>query len=267
MPDPLVPVPLARGARGAVVAPHHLATAAGLQVLADGGTAVDAAIATNAALAVVMPNGCGIGGDAFWLIWNERERRQYALNGSGRAPAGADPDALRRRGLVSLPLHGGLAISVPGAVRSWRDAHTRFGRLAPDRLLSPAIELAGAGFPAWAEFIDAVERTADVLTREDVDAREGWFATYRPRGRAWREGEIVRLPALSSTLARLGHDGFDAFYEDEIAASQVRALATAGSSIDERDLGAHRSTWTEPISTTYRGTTVTTHPPNSQGLV
>src|SRR5215210_756369 len=103
MPDSvLVPVPLARGRRAAVVAPHHLATAAGLEVLAAGGNAVDAAIATNAALAVVMPNGCGIGGDAFWLIWDAADGRQVALNGSGRAPAAADPGRLRRAGLDRL---------------------------------------------------------------------------------------------------------------------------------------------------------------------
>src|SRR5918994_4658352 len=124
MPDPVVvPVPLSRGRRGAVVAPHHLATAAGLEVLAAGGTAVDAAIATNAALAVVMPNACGVGGDAFWLIWDERAGRQLALNGSGRSAAGADPRALLDRGLTDLPRRGPLSVTVPGAVRSWGDAH------------------------------------------------------------------------------------------------------------------------------------------------
>src|SRR5919108_3034870 len=122
MPDPLlVPPVLARGSRGAVVAPHHLATAAGLEVLAAGGTAVDAAIATNAVLAVVMPSACGIGGDAFWLIWDAADRRQHALNGSGRAPATADAAALRATGLERLPYRGPLSVTVPGAVRSWGD--------------------------------------------------------------------------------------------------------------------------------------------------
>ena len=116
-------MPLVRGAHGAVVAPHHLATAAGLAILRAGGHAVDAAIATNAVLGVVLPSGCGIGGDAFWLIWDARSRHQTALNGSGRAPGAADPAALRASGLTTLPYRGPLAISVPGAVRSWRDAH------------------------------------------------------------------------------------------------------------------------------------------------
>jgi gamma-glutamyltranspeptidase/glutathione hydrolase len=262
-----VPVPLARGRRGAVVAPHHLATAAGLQILAEGGNAVDAAIATNAVLAVVMPSGCGIGGDAFWLIWDEAASRLVALNGSGRAPAGADPEALRKRGLPRLPLRGGLSITVPGGVRSWGDAHARFGRLGRDRLLAPAIELAEGGFPAWEGFIDADERTAVWVEAELGAAGRPWLATYWPAGRPWEPGEIVRLSALASTLRRLAFEGFDALYEGEIAESLGRTLAAAGSAITPADLAAHESTWTEPISTTYRGTTVTTHPPNSQGAV
>src|SRR6185436_6691858 len=125
----LVPAPLARGRRGAVVAPHHLATEAGIGILRAGGSAVDAAIATNAVLAVVVPSSCGIGGDAFWLIWEAATGREYALNGSGRAPASADPAAIRDQGLDSLPLRGPRTITVPGAVRSWGDAHRRFGRL------------------------------------------------------------------------------------------------------------------------------------------
>jgi gamma-glutamyltranspeptidase/glutathione hydrolase len=107
---------LARGPHGAVVAPHHLAAEAGLDVLRAGGSAVDAAIATNAVLAVVMPSGCGLGGDAFWLIWDEASGTQSALNGSGRSPAGSDAAALRARGLTSLPRRGPLSITVPGAV-------------------------------------------------------------------------------------------------------------------------------------------------------
>src|SRR5215203_6490075 len=122
-PVPLVPARLVRGARGAVVAPHHLATQAGLGVLAAGGSAVDAAIATNAVLGVVQPNGCGLGGDAFWLVWDEAAGEQVAVNGSGRAPAAADAAALRDRGLDRIPLRGPLSINVPGVVRSWRDAH------------------------------------------------------------------------------------------------------------------------------------------------
>ena len=262
-----VPVPLARGRRGAVVAPHHLATAAGLEILAQGGHAVDAAIATNAVLGVVMPEGCGIGGDAFWLIWDSTARAQLALNGSGRAPAGADAPGLRRRGLAQLPLRGGLSITVPGAVRSWGDAHARFGRLSRDRVLAPAIDLARAGFPAWDGFVDSVEVSTTWVQSDLGPAGTPWLSMYRPADRPWRAGELVRLPALASTLERLARDGFDALYEGQIADSLARTLAKAGSPITAADLASHQSTWTEPISTTYRGTTVTTHPPNSQGAV
>jgi gamma-glutamyltranspeptidase / glutathione hydrolase len=249
------------------VAPHHLATTAGLQVLADGGTAVDAAIATNAVLAVVMPSACGIGGDAFWLIWEAAESRQHALNGSGRAPSGVDPEALRQGGLSQLPIRGGLSITVPGGVRSWGDAHERFGRLDRGRLLQPAIELADGGFPAWEGFIDSVERTAAWVARDLGASGRPWLETYRPADHAWRPGEIVRLPALAATLRSLATDGFEALYEGEIADSLGRTLAVAGSAITAADLAAHTSTWSEPISTAYRDTIVTTHPPNSQGVV
>ena len=141
------------------MAPLHLATEAGIGILRAGGSAVDAAITTNAVLAVVVPSSCGIGGDAFWLIWEAATGREYALNGSGRAPASADPAAIRDQGLDSLPLRGPMTITVPGAVRSWGDAHRRFGRLPREQVLAPAIELARDGFPAWDGFISSVETT------------------------------------------------------------------------------------------------------------
>jgi gamma-glutamyltranspeptidase len=262
----LVPAQAARGARGAVVAPHHLSTEAGLGILRAGGTAVDAAIAANAALAVVGPVFCGIGGDAFWLIWDAAERRQHALNGSGRAGAAADPAALRARGLERLPLHGPLTITVPGAVRSWSDAHARFGRLTRAEVLAPAIELAERGFPAWDGFIRGVEATA-VRVEESIGPGSGFAQVFRPHGRPWRLGEVVRLPALATTLARMADVGFDDFYAGDIAARQARGLAAAGSLLGAADLAGHTSTWGDPVATDYRGVRVTTHPPNSSGPV
>ncbi len=263
---PLVPMPLARGAHGAVVAPHHLATAAGLAILRAGGHAVDAAIATNAVLGVVQPSSCGIGGDAFWLIWDEASGRQTALNGSGRAPAAADAAALRAGGLVTLPYRGPLAITVPGAVRSWGDAHRRHGRLSPADVLAPAIQLAWDGFPAWDGFISAVETTLPAVV-EALGRGSGFEQLYRPHGRAWRPGERVRLPALAATLERLAEVGFDDFYDGEIGERQAAGLAAIDCLIDLDDLRAHTSTWTDPIATDYRGVRVTTHPPNSSGIV
>ncbi len=264
---PLVPAPLARGGSGAVVAPHHLATTAGLAVLRAGGTAVDAAIATNAALAVVFGEACGLGGDAFWLAWDEATGRQVALNGSGRAPAAADAAALRAGGLASLPYRGPLTITVPGAVRSWGDAHARFGRLPWPDLLAPAIELAAAGFPADDTFVRSVEGSAAVFARELGAGARGFAATYRPHGRPWRAGERVRLPALAATLERLATAGPDDFYAGLLADRQVACLAAAGSLIAAADLAGHASTWEEPLALDYRGATATSHPPNSSGIV
>ena len=259
------PIRPARGTHGAVVAPHHLATTAGLEMLRAGGSAVDAAIAANAVLAVVYPSACGLGGDAFWLIWDPLTARELGLNGSGRSAASADPAELARRGLREIPLRGGLAATVPGAVRSWGEAHDRFGRLSRRAVLEPAIELAGDGFAAWEGFIDAVERSAPVFG-EALGADASWFATYRPAGRPWRRGERVRQPRLSATLGRIAEHGWDELYEGETARSLASTLAASGSAIGPGDLAAHLVDWTEPIAADYRGVQVTTHPPNSQGF-
>jgi gamma-glutamyltranspeptidase/glutathione hydrolase len=263
---PWVPVPVARGTHGAVVAPHHLATAAGLAILRAGGSAVDAAIATNAVLAVATPHSCGLGGDAFWLIWDAATGKQLALNGSGRAPASADAGALRDEGLRTLPYRGPRAITVPGAVRSWADAHERFGRLAPAALLAPAVELARAGIPVTERLAAMIERVAPEIEAEL--GRDTAFArTFRPAGRAWRPGERLRQPALADTVERLAADGFASFCAGDLADRQARALAGAGAPVSTGDLRNHTSTWGDPIGIDYRGVRVTTHPPNSSGIV
>jgi gamma-glutamyltranspeptidase/glutathione hydrolase len=266
MERPLVPVSLARGSSAAVVAPHYLATSAGLAILRAGGTAVDAAIATNAVLGVVFGSACGIGGDAFWLIWDPIKEEQVALNGSGRSGATAHWAELARSGLQRLPLRGGLPITVPGVVRSWGDAHDRFGRLSRAAILAPAIELAEGGFPAWDGFIDAVDRSAPIFAH-DIGPHAAWFSVYCANGRRWRPGERIRLPALAATLRRIADDGWDEFYCGETAAQQARTLTSVGSLIGLDDLAAHVSTWTDPIATDYRGVRVTSHPPNSSGFV
>lgn len=265
MPTPVDRSQLARGARGAVVAPHHLATSAGLSVLAAGGHAVDAAIATNAVLGVVMPAGCGIGGDAFWLVWDEAAGELVALNGSGRAPMGASAEALRASGMARLPTRGPASITVPGVVRSWSDAHRRWGRLSSDGILAAAIEHAQLGFPAWEGLIDSMQA---IVTET---AAEPWAAGLREvwqlDGRIPLPGEIVRLPALGATLRELADEGFDAFYDGRLGERVARGLAAAGAPFTVADLQQHRSTWVSPIETRYRGVRVVTHPPNSCGLV
>lgn len=261
-----VPVPLARGSHGAVVAPHHLASAAGLAILRAGGSAVDAAIATNAILAVVLPGSCGLGGDAFWLIWDQASARQLALNGSGRAPAALDAATLRQAGHQRVPVRGPLSITVPGAVRSWADAHRRFGRLPVSQILAPAVELARDGFAASDAFVAKIEGAAAIVAAA-LGPDAAFFRVYRPHGRPWRPGERVRLPALAGSLETLARDGLDAFYDGDLGERLGRALAAAGSPITARDLAAHTSDWGDPIAMDYRGVRVTTHPPNSSGLV
>jgi len=266
---PIVPMPIARGARGAVVAPHSLAVEAGISILRSGGNAVDAAVAANAVLSVVQPQSCGLGGDAFWLIsegtggqWPSPPggRRIWALNGSGRSAAGASIEAYWSRGVAEMPADGALTITVPGAVASWGDALERYGALGFARDLEPAIELAD-GFPAtdiWSARVEAMEL--------EFAGTGNWQSTFRPHGRSWRPGEIVRVPAMARTLRRLAEGGAQSFYEGELAAEQSRFLQEAGSLITFDDLARHRSDWTEPISTTYRGVVATTHPPNSAGI-
>jgi gamma-glutamyltranspeptidase/glutathione hydrolase len=242
-----------------VVSPHHLASEAGLSILRAGGNAIDAAIATNAALSVVASNMCGLGGDAFWLIWNGGEL--HALNGSGRSAGSATPEAARAAGLDAIPLRGPWSVTVPGAVRSWGDAHSRFGRLAWSDLLEPAVELAD-GFPATPRWSESVERSAALF-----GARSDWAAVFRAPRRAWRAGERVVLAAVARTLRRLAAEGPADFYGGQLARRSAQYLLEQGSPLRFPDLEEHRSDWAEPIRITYRGVTATSHPPNSSGAI
>jgi gamma-glutamyltranspeptidase/glutathione hydrolase len=284
------PVP-AVGTNGAVVAPNDLASAAGLRVLRAGGNAVDAAIATNAALAVVSAHSCGLGGDAFWLIWpgdggpwRDAARREggdhahattlgapvpeapvperlVGLNGSGRAGSRASVHGLRLSGHTIMPMGSPLSITVPGAVRSWADAHARYGTRPWADLLAAAIALAD-GFPASSGWSAAIERAAG---RFGTDG--GWSRVFRPLGRPFRAGETVRLPSLVATLRRLASDGPTDFYEGALARRQATFLAEAGALVTAADLRGHASTWTRPIGMPYRDALATSHPPNSSGIV
>jgi gamma-glutamyltranspeptidase / glutathione hydrolase len=253
----LVPARLVRGARGAVASPQYLASEAGLGVLRAGGTAVDAAIATNAALAVVAAHSCGLGGDAFWLVWDGAQ--VVGLNGSGRSAQGATLEAAAAAGLTDMPLRGPWTVTVPGAIHSWAAAHARFGRLPWADLLAPAVDLA-TGFAATREWSDAVERSAEVFGTDG-----DWARTFRPHGRAWREGELVALPALAATLRRLADDGPATAYTGDLAQRAAAYLAERGSPLTAADFAAHRSDWTRPISIAYRSITSVSHRPNSCG--
>ena len=163
-------------------------------------------------------------------------------------------------------MQGPLAITVPGAVRSWGDAHRRFGRLSRDAILAPAIELARDGVPAYPGLVDAIEAMA-VVARATSGPDAGFLEVFRPSGRALRPGERLRLPALAATLETLAGEGFDAFYDGDLGERQAATLTAAGSPIRVDDLRSHTSTWGEPIALDYRGVRATSHPPNSSGVV
>jgi gamma-glutamyltranspeptidase/glutathione hydrolase len=240
-----------------VASPHHLASQAGLGVLRAGGSAVDAAIATNAALAVVAAHSCGLGGDAFWLIWDGTE--VHALNGSGASAAGATIEAAAAAGLTEMPFRGPWTVTVPGAIHSWGEAHDRFGRLPWRALLEPAIELAD-GFAASAEWCRIIERAAEVFGTDS-----DWAHTFRPDGRPWRPGERVTLPRLADTLRRLRDEGPTEAYEGTLAERAAEYLESRGSPLRLADYLDQRSEWTEPLSIGYRGLVSVSHPPNSSG--
>jgi gamma-glutamyltranspeptidase len=248
----------ATGRRGAVASPQYMASEAGLATLRAGGSAVDAAIATNAALAVVAAHSCGLGGDAFWLVWDGSGL--HGLNGSGASGAGATLEAARAAGLgAAMPPRGAWTVTVPGAIHSWGEAHARFGRLPWADLLWPAVALAD-GFPATDGWSGAVERSAQVFGTDG-----DWAQTFRPHGRAWRQGERVTMPALAGTLRVLAEEGPSVAYSGRLADRAADYLASRGSPLQREDFRAHRSDWTDPISVGYRGFTSVSLPPNSSG--
>ncbi len=252
--------PLTLGFRGMVVSPHPLATLAGARALLDGGNAVDAAVATNAVLAVVHPHMCGLGGDAFFLIHSARERRVLALNASGRAPAAATREAVRARGHTSMPTRGPLTIMVPGAVDGWAEALRRCGSMGLKDLLGPAIRYARDGFPMTPEVPHFIEQNRDLLRKSPPAAR-----TFLERG-APRAGDRVVNPDLARSLERIAEGGAEAFYRGDLGRDLIRGLAPQGALLAVEDLRAHRSDWVEPIHVRYRGHDVYQCPPNSQGV-
>ena len=245
-----------------VATSQPLAVAAGLAVLAAGGNAADAAVATAAALNVTEPTSTGIGGDCFALYYEAATGCVTALNGSGRAPAALTLDRLAREGFgAELPPFHAHTVTVPGACAGWCDLVERHGRLAMSRILAPAIRLAVEGFPVAPITAHFWERGVE---RQLCNALGGLELTID--GRAPRAGEIFRNPGLARTLQIVAEGGKAAFYQGEIARDIAVAVRASGGVLDEQDLAEHRSTWEAPISTTYRGIRLWECPPNGQGL-
>lgn len=249
--------------RGAVATSQPLAAQAGLQMLIAGGNAVDAAVATAAALGVLEPMSTGIGGDMFCLIWPAKEKRVVALNGSGRAPAAADAEMMRHKGYQKMPRDGkevACSVTVPGTVDGWQTALENYGTMTLKEVLKPAIEYAQQGFVV-SEIIAYAWQ--DYATR--LKARPSG-QEFLLNGRAPRYGEIMYLPTLASTLEMISEGGKAAFYQGELAEKTAAFVQAEGGWLTTEDLVAHTSTWDKPISTDYRGVTVWECPPNGQGL-
>ncbi|MCC6175942.1 MAG: gamma-glutamyltransferase [Chloroflexi bacterium] len=248
--------------RGAVAAPHHVAAQAGLAMLQRGGSAVDAAIAANAVLAVVYPHMAGVGGDLFCLLWDAKAGTLQGLNASGRASAAATIDWYHSRGHATIPIRGPSAcVTVPGAVDGWWQLHQRLGRLPFADLFAPAIELAEGGFPvpeslaAWS-----------VVSAPVLDLDQTCRATFRAAGRPLEMGERIGTPALGQTLRAIALGGPDAFYRGDIAERICAYLAERDGLLTCADFAQHRSDWVDPISAPYRGYTAYQLPPNTQGF-
>jgi gamma-glutamyltranspeptidase / glutathione hydrolase len=248
--------------RGMVATSQPLAVAAGLEILAAGGNAADAAIATAAALNVTEPGSTGLGGDCFGLYFESASRKIHALNGSGRAPAALSLKKLEQEGLgEKLPAYHPYTITVPGACAGWCDLIERHGRLPLSSILAPAIRLAETGFPVsplTAHYWQMAAR------RQLRTARGGQELTINGRGP--NPGEIFRNPGLARSLQSLAEGGKTAFYQGEIAEAIAATVQQAGGCLTEADLAAHTSTWEEPISASYRGLQLWECPPNGQGL-
>lgn len=253
----------ALGRHGMVASPHYLATGAGVNVLRRGGSAVDAAIATNAVLAVVMPYLCGIGGDLFAMVSTAADAAPIGLNGSGRAPQAATPDRVRAlAGQEHMPARGPLPVTVPGCVEAWGTLHERFGRLPLADLLDEAIGYARDGFPVSAGFSASIVASAPLLHPETPAAE-----TFLPGGSPPIEGQVLRQPRLARTLDDIAKQGPHVFYRGWIAEEIVRSHGAVGGLLSQDDLTGHTSDWVQPLSARYRDLTVYELPPNSQGIV
>ena len=250
------------GQKGMVASSQPLATAAGLEILAKGGNAADAAVAAGAALNVTEPSSTGIGGDMFALHYSADTKQVTALNGSGRAPAGLTLERLKQDGFsMELPPFHAYTVTVPGACAGWFDLIERHGSLPMAEILAPAIRLAREGFPVAPISAHAWRWGAEHQLGAAPNGHELLLA-----GRAPGAGEIFRNPNLAQTFELVAGGGREAFYQGKIAETIVSVIREAGGCMSLDDLASHVSTWEEPISVTYRGLRVYECPPNGQGL-
>ncbi len=268
-PYPDNPFPMPRrpvyGGRGMVATTQPLAAQAGLDMLKQGGNAVDAAVAAAACLTVTEPVSNGIGGDAFALVW--QEGRLYGLNASGPAPQAASIDRLLALGYTGMPRRGLHAITVPGVPAAWAMLNSRFGSLSLESALAPAVNYAAQGFPLspaigryWQFFLD---HDAPGLIGPEF---QGWFDTFAQGGQLY-PGKVITLPDHAATLAEIGASQGRAFYEGDLADHIDAFMRAHGGLLRKSDLAQYQAEWVEPISCRYHGYDVWEIPPNGQGLV
>ena len=259
---------LARHGMAATAQP--LATQIAIDVLKAGGSAVDAAIAANAALGLMEPVGCGIGGDLYAIVWDPKTGKLHGYNGSGRSPAGRSLEDLRRKlgSRTDMPSHGSLTVTVPGTVDGWYALHQRFGKLPMDQVLNPAIRYAEEGFPVsqlvaeyWKRNFRAFERNA-----ADIEEIDNAKKTYLVDGKAPAHGEIFRNPDLARTYRAIAKSGRDAFYSGNLARTMDGYFRRIGGDMRLADLAAHKGDWVDPVGVRYRGYHVYELPPNTQGI-
>jgi gamma-glutamyltranspeptidase/glutathione hydrolase len=246
---------------GMAATSQPLATQVALDILKAGGSAVDAAIAANAAIGLMEPTGNGIGGDLFAIVWDAKTQKLYGYNGSGRSPKSLSLAEFRRLGVTKIPALGVLPLTVPGCVDGWTALHGRFGKLPLEQVLAPAIRYATEGFPVsdviayyWAR---SVPRLKD---------QPGFLAQFTIDGRAPRKGEIWKNPNLAYTLTQIAERGRDGFYDGPVAERIGAHVQAAGGYLSAADLRAHRGEWVDPVSTSYRGVELWELPPNGQGI-
>ncbi len=252
---------------GMVACSQPLAGQVGLDILKQGGSAVDAALATNAALGLMEPHMCGPGGDLFAIVWDAKERQLHGLNAGGRSPAALSYRELSRRlrelGARSIPEYHVLSVSAPGAVHGWGTLHEKFGRLPLSDLLAPAIRYAENGFPVSPVIAGEWQ---GVVAAPPASVPGAFRALYAPGGSAPATGGLFTNQDLARTYRQIAEGGAGAFYQGEPAQRIVRFMQEHGGYLDHADLAAQHSDWITPVSVNYRGYQIFELPPQGQGI-
>ena len=250
---------------GMVASSHPLATQIGIEILKNGGNAIDAAIAVNAALGLMEPTGCGIGGDLFAIVWDPKTKKLHGLNASGPSPHSLSLDYFLDNDYEGIPFYGVLPVSVPGAVAGWFALHRKFGNLSMNQILSPAIQYAEKGFPLTELIAHYMERSVKRFIKSNYpNIKETYL---QPNGgKLAVEGEIFKNPLLAKTYRTIANKGEQGFYSGTIARAIADEVQQQGGFLTTEDLSAYRVEWIEPVSINYRGYDIWELPPNGQGI-